>query len=89
MGFQFKGGKMDTQQTAIITVGIEDAAKRLNRCRTWIYDRLNPKSPKYDPSFPRPVKFDAGGKNVFIESELNAWLSVQIHKSRSIQGAQQ
>jgi prophage regulatory protein len=45
----------------------------LNISKTNAYDRLNPKSPRYDPSFPKPVKL--GPRSVgFIESEVQDWL---------------
>jgi prophage regulatory protein len=38
-----------------------------------IYDRLNPKSPRHDPSFPKPVKL--GSHSVaFVESEVHAYM---------------
>jgi prophage regulatory protein len=56
--------------------------------RTAIYDRIDPKSPRYDPSFPKPINL-GGGKNPpvgWVESEVNNWLISQIEKSRSENG---
>ncbi len=50
-----------------------------------IYDRLDSNSPRYDSTFPKPVKLGAG-KNPpigFIEAEVDSWISSQIEKSRS------
>jgi prophage regulatory protein len=50
-----------------------------------IYDRLNPKSPRYDPTFPKPIEL-GGGKNPpigWLEGEVNDWLFSKIEKSRS------
>ena len=50
---------------------------RTGLARSTIYDRLNPKSPRYDPTFPRPVKL--GGNAIgFIESEVDFWIAQQI-----------
>ncbi|MGL6627643.1 helix-turn-helix transcriptional regulator [Aeromonas jandaei] len=38
-----------------------------------VYDWLNPKSPRYDPTFPRPIRL--GKHSVgWIESELDEWI---------------
>lgn len=51
--------------------------------RSAIYDRLDPASPRHDPSFPKPVNL--GSRAVgFIESEVDAWLAAQIEKSRRV-----
>ena len=58
---------------------------RIGLGRSAIYDRLDPKSPRYDPTFPKPINL-GGGKNPpigFIESEVNAWLQQQINNSRA------
>lgn len=47
--------------------------------RSGIYDRLNPKSPRYDPLFPQPIKL--GGRSVgFLESELEAWVQKRVEE---------
>ena len=57
---------------------------RTGLSRSTIYAKLrhNPKRPTdYDPTFPTPVS--VGAKAVgWIESELDAWLTAQIEKSR-------
>ncbi|MDR2880773.1 MAG: AlpA family phage regulatory protein [Azoarcus sp.] len=46
---------------------------RLGLCATAIYERYNPKSPRYDPTFPKPIPL--GAKAVgWLESELDNWL---------------
>ncbi len=57
---------------------------RTGLSRSTIYAKLrrNPNRPSdYDPTFPKPVSM--GAKAVgWIESELDAWLTAQIAKSR-------
>ena len=53
-----------------------------------IYERINPASKYYAPTFPKPILLGPGGsgKNPpvgFVESEVNAWLNAQIEKSRT------
>ncbi|MCB1633832.1 MAG: AlpA family transcriptional regulator [Xanthomonadales bacterium] len=50
--------------------------------RSTIYDKLNPKSPRYDPTFPKPIRL--GGNSVgWVASEVEAWLQQQIQASRA------
>lgn len=55
--------------------------KKLSVARATIYDWLNPKSPRYDPTFPRQIQL--GQKSVgWLESDLDQWLlarSTSIH----------
>ncbi|TAN53127.1 MAG: AlpA family phage regulatory protein [Methylococcaceae bacterium] len=49
-----------------------------------MYDRLNPKSPYYDPSFPKPIKLGSGENPPvgWLEHEADDWISAQAAKSR-------
>jgi len=43
------------------------------KSRSWIYDKASSKSPRYDPSFPRLIRF--GPRSVgILEEDLNAWI---------------
>lgn len=47
-----------------------------------LYDKLNPKSSRYDPTFPRQVKL--GPKAVgWVESEIQSWLESRVNASRA------
>ena len=52
--------------------------EKLGISRSTIYEKLNPKSPRYDPSFPKPIKLGATAVG-WIESEVDLW----IMKNRS------
>jgi len=41
--------------------------------RSTIYTRLNPKSPQYDPTFPKPSKFGPR-LTVWNSAEIDAWI---------------
>lgn len=41
------------------------------------YDWLNPKSPRYDPTFPRPIKIGTAAV-AWIESEIDDWIAAKI-----------
>ncbi len=44
--------------------------------RSTIYDRINPKSKRYDASFPKPVKF--GHLTRWSLSEVQIWIQSKI-----------
>jgi prophage regulatory protein len=71
-------------QSALTIIRRKQVEARTGLSRSSIYARLrqNPKRPgDYDPTFPRPVS--VGAKAVgWIESEIEAWLTAQIQKSR-------
>lgn len=47
--------------------------------RSTIYDWMNPNSPRYDPSFPIPIKLSfTGGAIAWIEQEIDEWLSSRV-----------
>lgn len=60
---------------------------RTGLARSTLYDRLNPHSPRYSPSFPKPIKLgEAGGRRAiavgWIESEIDAWIESCATASR-------
>ena len=42
--------------------------------RSTIYDKLNPKSPRYDATFAKPIKLGARAIG-FYEAEVQAWIN--------------
>ncbi|MBL8263105.1 MAG: AlpA family phage regulatory protein [Xanthomonadaceae bacterium] len=50
---------------------------RVGVCRSMIYEFLNERSPRYDPSFPRPIKLGAHCVG-WIESEVEEWIRVRM-----------
>jgi len=50
---------------------------RTGLSRTAIYDRLDPKSPRYDPTFPRRVHLGAGTVG-WVEQEVDAWITTRV-----------
>ena len=71
-------------QNALTILRRKQVEARTGLSRSTIYSKLkhNPKRPgDYDPSFPVPISI--GAKAVgWIESELDAWLTAQVEKSR-------
>ena len=52
---------------------MKDVQERIKQSRAHIYNKLNPKSKYYDPSFPTPIKL--GERSIgFYEHEIQAWI---------------
>lgn len=49
-----------------------DVQERLSIGRTTLYGRLDPRSPRYDPAFPRPVRM--GSSIAFVEREIDEYV---------------
>lgn len=59
---------------------VKQVKDRIGLSRSTIYDRLNPKSPRYDIGFPKPVSL--GGKAVgWLESEVCDWIQGKTSSS--------
>ncbi|MCB1636192.1 MAG: AlpA family phage regulatory protein [Xanthomonadales bacterium] len=72
----------DPNRIAIEIIRRRTLEVRVGLTRSTIYDKINPKSPRYDPTFPKPVRL--GGNSVgWVASEVDAWLEQQIQASRS------
>lgn len=56
---------------------IEALCEFLRRSPSWVYDRLNKRSRRYDPAFPRPVRLGQGARspNAWFVDEIDAWLN--------------
>lgn len=54
---------------------------RLGLSRSTIYDKINPKSPRYDATFPKPIRL-GGGAIGWLRHEIDEWLERQIEASR-------
>lgn len=65
----------------IILLERAEVERRTRLSRSVIYDRLNKKSPRHDPAFPRPINI--GNRSVgWIEAEVDAWIKEQVETSR-------
>lgn len=55
---------------------------RTGLSRSTIYSKIQGKRPgEYDPTFPKPIQISAKAIG-WIESEIEAWITAQIEKSR-------
>ena len=60
---------------------VKDLEKKIGLSRATIYRRIDPKSPHYDPTFPKSISlgFNSVG---WIESEVDDWINGRIRESR-------
>lgn len=59
-----------------------DLEARVRLSRSTIYDRINPNSPRYDASFPKPIRLGGGTAVGWLSNEIDAWLQSRIDASR-------
>ncbi|ARD39373.1 AlpA family transcriptional regulator [Edwardsiella ictaluri] len=59
--------------TNIKILRMNDVIQKTGLARSTIYDRLNHKSPRYDDSFPKPIKIGLSAVG-WLEHEINAWI---------------
>jgi prophage regulatory protein len=53
--------------------------ERISLSRAATYDRLNPKSRRYDATFPRPIRLGLNSVG-WLESEVDAWIAKQADR---------
>lgn len=70
-----------TSQAPFFIMRRRDVEKKTGLSRSTIYDKLSPKSPRYDPTFPKQVRLglDAVG---WVSTEIDQWLLSKIEASR-------
>ncbi|MDR5855508.1 AlpA family transcriptional regulator [Caballeronia sp. LZ062] len=58
---------------------IPDVQKKTGLSRSTIYNKLNPSSKYFDPTFPKPIRLGSGPTSSvgLIESEIDAWIEMR------------
>lgn len=59
---------------AMSVVRLPELETRLGLSKSTIYERTNPNSPRYDESFPKPIRLGLGAAVGWLEHEVDAWL---------------
>ncbi|MBB3117568.1 helix-turn-helix transcriptional regulator [Pseudoduganella violacea] len=54
---------------------------RTGLSRSTIYEKINSRSPRYDPHFPKPIRLSSDAVG-WIEAEVNAWIALRVRHSR-------
>jgi prophage regulatory protein len=73
-------GNSHPEPPIVLLTGAQFDAQ-INHSRASRYDKLNPRSPRFDPAFPKPIKLN-GTSIRFLQSEVNDWISSRIKASR-------
>ncbi|OTG87370.1 helix-turn-helix transcriptional regulator [Acinetobacter sp. ANC 3813] len=63
---------MNTSINTIQMLRLRELIKLIGLSRSSIYDRLNPRSKRYDPNFPKPVKLNRASR--WLVSEVEEWI---------------
>jgi predicted DNA-binding transcriptional regulator AlpA len=69
------------QNTVTVILRRRQVELRTSLSRSAIYDRLDPNSPRYDPTFPKQVKLGSSSVG-WLESEIENWLAARTRASR-------
>ncbi|MCX0428574.1 MULTISPECIES: helix-turn-helix transcriptional regulator [Aeromonas] len=55
-------------------IRLKELLRLIALSRATVYDRINPKSKRFDPSFPRPIKLGAASVGWSL-NEVMAWIA--------------
>lgn len=58
-------------------VRMREVQKKIGISRSTVYDWINPSSPRFDDSFPKPVRLGVNSVG-WIDTELEDWLAEKI-----------
>lgn len=56
---------------------IKQVQDRIGLSRSTIYERIDPKSPRYDSSFPRPIKIGLSAVG-WLEESIDRWIESRL-----------
>lgn len=73
----------DSTLNGILVLRRRDLEARLGLSRSTIYDKISPASPRYDTTFPKPIRLGNGSAVGWLAHEVDAWLRTQIEARRN------
>nr|WP_298522899.1 AlpA family phage regulatory protein [uncultured Halomonas sp.] len=59
-------------------IRMTDMKEKLGISRSSIYEKINPKSPRYDETFPKPIKLGLAAVG-WVEDKVDEWIFNQIN----------
>ena len=75
------------QSTVTRILRLPELRQRIGLGRTAIYERLDPRSRYYDPTFPKPIPLGSTARvraTGWVEAEVEHWLRSQIERRASV-----
>lgn len=64
---------MNHNSSQLTMLRMKHMLTKLGISRSSIYEKINPKSPRYDPSFPKPIKLGSAAIG-WVEEEVDQWV---------------
>ena len=71
---------MDQRNSQMRIIRIKQVQERVGLSRSTIYDRINERSPRYGPEFPKPAKLGAYAVG-WLEESINEWINKRMNRS--------
>ncbi|WP_281440938.1 helix-turn-helix transcriptional regulator [Aeromonas hydrophila] len=65
-------------------IRMPELTEMISLSRSTIYDKLNAKSPRHDPSFPRALKLGTSAIG-WRQSEINKWIAARSKNSQQME----
>ena len=76
-------GNESSAKSTLRILRIRQLRECIGLSRSTIYDRLNPMSPRYDSTFPRPIKLGKFAVG-WVEEDIYRWIGSRIEEARKI-----
>lgn len=69
---------MNTEpKKAMQILRMAEVTRRVGLSKSTIYDRINPKSTRYDDTFPKPIKIGLSAIG-WLDEHINSWIESRI-----------
>jgi prophage regulatory protein len=72
---------MKTATDHLKILRVPAVTERVSICRSTLYDWISEKSPRFDSTFPKPVKIGPSAVG-WIESEINEWIKSKMNAQK-------
>ena len=69
---------MNTEpKKALQILRMAEVTRRVGLSKSTIYDRINPKSTRYDDTFPKPIKIGLSAIG-WLDEHINSWIESRV-----------